>query len=216
MFSFFRRRKEADAAVRRIIDQGRFLGARTPREAVEMLWGRLLSENEWVRYASVWERIWGESLEESEMRPPYQLRLAISAVTDEPLSGKNATENAANAVALLTTAIVKKTISTIADNDDRFVAGIFVFVFSDYFTLVLPGNFEEASTLAMMKVLGIEEFHRGFDTILESYNELVRSRPKILEGISNACEAWFKHSGASEFERLVELFKLARTHVVQK
>ena len=78
------------------------------------------------------------------------------------------------------------------------------------------GNFEEASTLAMMKVLGIEEFHRGFDTIQESYNELVRSRPKILEGISKACEAWFKNPGASEFERLVELFKIARTHVVQK
>jgi hypothetical protein len=216
MFSFFRRRKEADAAARRIIDQGRFLGARTPREAVEILGGRPLAQNEWDRYASVWERIWQESLEVAEVRPPYQLRLAISAVTDEPLSGKNATENAANAVALLTTAIVKKTKSTIADDDDRFVAGIFVFVFSDYFTLVLPGNFEEASTLAMMKVLGIEEFDRSSDTIQESYNELVRSRPKILEGINKACEAWFKNPGASEFETLVELFKIARTHVVQK
>jgi hypothetical protein len=216
MFSFFRRRKDADAAARRIIDQGRFLGARTPREAVAMSWGRPLSDNEWFRYASKWERIWRESLKESEMRPPHQLRLAISAVTDEPVSGKNATENAASAVALLTTAIVKKTISTIADDDDRFVAGIFVFVFSDYFTLVLPGNFEDTSTLAMMKVLGIEEFHRSFDTIQESYNELVRSRPKILEGISKACEAWFKNPRASEFERLVELFKIARTHVAQK
>jgi len=74
MFSFFRRRKEADATARRIINQGRFLGADTPREAVEMSWGRPLSENEWVRYASVWERIWRESLKErpieSEMRPP--------------------------------------------------------------------------------------------------------------------------------------------------
>jgi hypothetical protein len=167
MFSFFRRRKEADATARRIINQGRFLGARTQRESVEMLWGRPLSENEWVRSASVWERIWQESLKESEMPPPHQMRLAISAVTDESVSGKNATEIAANAVAL-------------------------------------------------MKVLGIEEFHRGFDTIQESYSELVRSRPKILEGISNACEAWFKNPGTSEFERLVELFKIARTHVVQK
>src|SRR5262245_20289967 len=118
--------------------------------------------------------------------------------------------------ALLTTVIIKKTKSTVSDDDDRFVAGIFVFVFSDYFTLVLPVNFEDASTLAMMKVLGIEEFHRGFDTIWESYNELVRSRPKILEGISGACEAWFKNPGASEFEMLVELFKIARTHVAQK
>ena len=185
-----------------------------------MSWGRPLSDNEWFRYASVWEGIWRESLKErlieSEMRPPHQLRLAISAVTDEPVSGKNATENAASAVALLTTAIIKKTISTIANDDDRFVAGVFVFVFSDYFTLVLPGNFEEACTLALMKVLGIEEFHRSFDTIQESYNKLVRSRPKILEGIGKACEAWFKNPGASEFERLVELFKIARTHVAQK
>jgi hypothetical protein len=216
MFSFFRRRKEAEATTRRIINQGRFLGARTAREAVEMLWGRGVTEDKWDRYASVWERIWQESLAEPEMRPPHQLRLAIAAVTDEPVSGKNATENAANAVALLTTAIAKKTKSTIADDDARFVAGIFVLVFSDYFTLVVPGNFEEASTLAMMKVLGIEEFHRSFDTIQESYNELVRSRPKILEGISKACEAWFKNPEASEFERLVELFQLARTHVVQK
>jgi hypothetical protein len=216
MFSFFRRRKEADATARRIIDQGRFLGAGTPREGVEMLWGRPPSQNEWEGSASVWERIWQESLKESEMRPPHQLRLAISAVTDEPVSGKNATENAASAAALLTTAIVKKAVSTIADDDDRFVASIFVLVFSDYFTLVLPGNFEEASTLAVMKVLGIEEFHRGFDTIQESYNELVRSRPKILEGIGKTCEAWFKNPEASEFERLVELFKLARNHVVQK
>jgi hypothetical protein len=216
MFSFFRRRKEADATARRIIDQGRFLGARTPREAVEMLRGRPFSQIEWKRSAGVWERMWQEGLKESEMRPPYQLGLTISAVTDEPISGKNATENVASAVALLTTAILKKTGSTIADNDDRFVAGIFVFAFSDYFTLVLPGNFEEASTLAMMKVLGGEEFRRGFDILWESYNELVRSRPKILEGLGKACAVWFKNPGGSEFEMLVELFKLARSHVVQK
>lgn len=216
MFSFFRRSKEADATARRIIDQGRFLGARTPRDAVEMLWGRPLSQNEWERSANEWERVWQESLKEPEMRPPHQLRVAISAVTDEDVGGKNATENTANAVALLTTVIIKKTESTIADDDDRFVAGIFVFAFSDYFTLVLPGNFEETSTLAMMKVLGIEEFRRGFDAIQESYNDLVRYRPKILEGINKACEAWFKNPGASQFEMLVELFKLARAHVVQK
>jgi hypothetical protein len=192
MFPFFRRRKEADATARRIINQGRFLGARTPREAVEMVWGSPLTENEWDQYASVGARVWQESLKEPEMRPPHQLRLAISAVTDEDVSGKNATENTANAVALLTTAIIKKADATIGDDDDRFVVAIFVFAFSDYFTLVLPGSFEEASTLAMMKVLGIEEFRRAFQAIQESYNELVQSRPKILEGIHKACEAWFK------------------------
>jgi hypothetical protein len=55
MFCFFRRRKKADATPRRIIDQGLFLGART-REAVEMSWDRLLSENKWFRHASLKER----------------------------------------------------------------------------------------------------------------------------------------------------------------
>jgi hypothetical protein len=46
-----------------------------------MSWGRPLSENEWVRYASVWERIWRESLKERpiESRPPHQLRLAVGS-----------------------------------------------------------------------------------------------------------------------------------------
>ena len=73
-----------------------------------MMWGSPLTENEWDQYASVGARVWHESLNEPEMRAPHQLRLAISAVTDESLSGKNATENTANAVALLTIAIIKK------------------------------------------------------------------------------------------------------------
>jgi hypothetical protein len=150
MLSFFRRGKEADATVRRIINQGRFLGGSHATRGGQDVGGSPLTEKEWDQYASVGERIWHESLKEPEMRPPHQLRVAISAVTDELLSGKNATGHAANAVALLTTAIIKKTDATIGDDDDRFVVGIFVFAFSDYFTLVLPGSFEEASTLAMM------------------------------------------------------------------
>jgi hypothetical protein len=56
-------------------------------------------------------------------------------------SGKNATENAANAVALLTTAIVKKTVSTLADDDDRFVAGILFL----YFQTTLRSCYQEIS-----------------------------------------------------------------------
>jgi hypothetical protein len=63
------------------------------------------------------------------MDAPVGRRQDESGSASFGISGKNATENAASAVALLTTAIEKKTISTIADDDDRFVAGIFVVVF---------------------------------------------------------------------------------------
>jgi hypothetical protein len=36
---------------------------------------------------------------------------------------------------------------------------------------------------------------------------------KVVEGISSACEAWFKNPEPSQFERLAELFKILRTHV---
>ena len=61
MFSFFRRRKEADATARRIIDQGRFLGARTPRDAVEMLWGRPLGP------------VSGRAIQGSELRSMWRM-----------------------------------------------------------------------------------------------------------------------------------------------
>ena len=158
----------------------------------------------------------GVVISSSEHATIHRLRQAVSTVTDEPIAGKNATANAASAAALLTIAIASKAISTIADDDDRFVAGIFAFVFSNYFALVLAGSFEEASPLAVIELLGIEEFHRCFDTIQESYNQTSQSRPKILDAIGKTCEAWFENPDALQFERLVELFKILRTHVVQK
>jgi hypothetical protein len=225
-------KKSGTDGVARLIEVSRFLGASTPREAAEMTVGRPLTEDEWSQIGSKWQRIWdGQESQRSDRTASivtepqlkagaegdwlHQLRLAISTITDEPIAGKDATVNAASAAALLTNAIVSKTISTIADDDDRFVAGIFAFVLSNYFALVLAGGFEEASTLAVIEVLGMEEFHRGFTTIQESYNQMVQSRPKILEAIGKACEAWFKNPDASQFERLVELFKILRTHVVQ-
>src|SRR5215813_10366439 len=78
---------------------------------------------------------------ESEMRPPHQLRLAISAVTDEPIIGKDATENVANAVALLTSAIVKKTIST---SQTMMTDLLLVFLFL-YFQTTLRSWYREIS-----------------------------------------------------------------------
>jgi hypothetical protein len=215
--SLFRRRKHvlkgspSDDVARRLIDVSQYLGARRPREAAEMSMGRSLTDDEWTQISNKWERVWRENPTVTE--PLLRLYRAISTITDEPIARKNATTNAASAAAMLTTAIVRETISTIGDDDDRFVVGIFAFVFSNYFTLVLEGSFEEAAVLAVIEVLGLKDFHRSFNTIQEGYNQMSQSRPKVVEGISSACEAWFKNPEPSQFERLAELFKILRTHV---
>jgi hypothetical protein len=89
----------------------------------------------------------------------------------------------ATAAALLTAAIVKDTIGAIEDDDDVVVAGIFAFVFSNYFALLLASNFEMASALAIMKGLGAKDFDRSFGTIRNSYNGMVQSDPKVIDAI---------------------------------
>jgi hypothetical protein len=67
--------------------------------------------------------------------------------------------------------------------------------------------------LAIVKLMGIERFKQAFPTVLEDYNVMVHSKSNIIEAIGKTCEAWFKNPTPSEFERLTELFKLARTRV---
>jgi hypothetical protein len=146
----------------------------------------------------------------------HRLRQAIATVSTKPLYGKEATEHAASAAALLTAAIVSETISAVEDDDDRFTAGVFAFAFSDYFALLLAGNFEIAASLAVMMVVGTEEFDRCFNAIQESYNRIVQSKVEVIKAIGTTCDAWFKNPSPSQFERLAELFKLLRSRVVQK
>lgn len=205
-----------DAIARRAIEAGRLLGARTAREAAEMTAGRPLTDDEWSGLGSTLERVWRENPKERPSEPEprlHQLRLAIATVSDEPNFGKDPTGAAAKAAALLTRALVKKTISTIGDEDDRFVAGIFAFVFSNYFTIVVGGSFEEASVIALSEVIGTEEGDRCLTTIGNSYNQMIHSKPKITEALGKTCEAWFNNPDAAQFQKLVELFKIFRTHL---
>jgi len=146
----------------------------------------------------------------------HRLRQAIATVTARSLDGKDATENAAIAASVLTGAVVEQTIVGIEDDDDVFVAGIFAFVFSNYFALLLGGNFEMASSLAIMKGLGLADFNRRFGMIRNSYNGMVQSDPKVIDAIGKTTEAWFRNPSPAQFERLTKLFKMLRDHVVQK
>jgi hypothetical protein len=151
---------------------------------------------------------------DEEFLTDIRLRQAIAMISSEPLAGEDATIRAATAAALLTTAIVNKAISAIEDDDDRFVAGIFAFIFSDYFAAPLASDFEEAASIAVMKVVGTEEFEGCFDGIKRAYGQIIQWDPKIVEAISKNCEAWFKNPSPSQFERLTALFKILRRHLV--
>jgi hypothetical protein len=146
----------------------------------------------------------------------HRLRQAIATISTKPLYGKDATEHAASAAALLTNAIINDTISAVECDDDRFTAGFFAFALSDYFSLLLGGNFETAASLTVLMVLGAEEFERCFSTVQESYNRMVQSRVDAIQAIGMTCDAWFKNPSPSHFKRLAELFKLLRSYVVQK
>jgi hypothetical protein len=72
-----------------------------------------------------------------------------------------------------------------------------------------------ATILAVMDVVG-EDYEHCFGAIQRSYNAMVQSKAKIIEAVGKSCEAWFESPRPSQFERLVELFKLLRSHIVEK
>jgi len=145
----------------------------------------------------------------------HRLRQAIATISVEPLHGKDATELAVDAATTLTRAMVKEANGAIVDDDDRFVSGLFAFVFSDYFATLLAGSFEMAAPLAVLGVLGSDEFDRCFNTIQVSYNEMVRSKRTVIEAIGKTCEAWFKQPTPEKFARLVELYAIFRNRTVK-
>jgi hypothetical protein len=65
-------------------------------------------------------------------------------------------------------------------------------------------------------LVGSEEFHRGFPTLQEDYNRMIKSKPDVIEAMGKSCEAWFKSPTPENFQHLTGLFKLLRDHVAQK
>lgn len=49
---------EREALLDTMIEQGKYLGAKSAREAAEMVMGRPLSDEEWGKHADDWNRRW--------------------------------------------------------------------------------------------------------------------------------------------------------------
>src|SRR5260370_4601084 len=109
-----------------------------------------------------------------------KIRQAIATISADPLNGDR-TEIAATASAILATAIVKEAITQVADDDDRFTAGCFAFVFSDHISRLTAGNFEMAAVGAVLKTLGADEFPRCFNAIQSAHSRMVVSKATLLQ-----------------------------------
>lgn len=144
----------------------------------------------------------------------HRVRRAVATITDEPLYGKDSTEYAAGAAAILTKAIVLEAADTM-NEDDIFVSGIFALVCTDYISMSLAGEFEVAASLAVVMTIGPDEFHRCFPAIRDSFNLLVHSQPGVLEAVGKGCETWFKNPSRRNLQGLVGLFGVLRNHVAR-
>jgi hypothetical protein len=143
----------------------------------------------------------------------HRLRQAIARVSADKLDGTDATENAGVAAAALVNAIVAKSIGQIDDEDDRFVSGLFAVVFSNHFSMMVAGTFEFASTLAVLRVLGTEQFKLWFNAIISFYNEASRADSQEIQAIGITCALFYNEPSTTHFEKLVELFELCRKNV---
>jgi hypothetical protein len=93
---------------------------------------------------------------------------------------------------VLTKAIVKATIGSMDDDNDRLAAGIFTFVFSDYFAHLIGGTFEMASCFALAELVHVsadkddDEYEQTLTQTSETYNRIVRS--EAIEAIGKSWE----------------------------
>lgn len=165
-----------------------------------------------------------------------RLRQAIATVSTTELNEKSPSENAAIAAAALATAVVKRATADLDDDDDdddldlddledldldgdddkdddRFLAGLFAFVYANYFSLLLAGQFEMAAPIAVLHTLRPGHFEKWFNPVLNYYNQASASNSNEILAIGKSCEHWYKEPTAENFDKIVKLFKICREHV---
>lgn len=164
-----------------------------------------------------------------------RLRQSIATVSSVELNRKSPSENAAVAAAALANAVMEKVIGNLDDDDDeddldlddidldddneddkdddRFLAGLFAFVYANYFSLILSGQFEMAAPIAVLHTLGTGHFEKWFNPVLNYYNQASASNSKEILAIGQTCERWYKEPTTENFDRIVKLFELCRSNV---
>ena len=143
-----------------------------------------------------------------------KIREAIATISSDPLP-RPETEMAGAAAAILAKTVTELAIKRIHDDDDRFCAGMFAFVFADHFSRLAAGNFELAAFSAVLNTLGVTEVERCFNAIVTSHTNMAQSDSKILVAIGTSCNAWLEEPTRQKLERLAEIFKVTRKCVTE-
>lgn len=144
-----------------------------------------------------------------------KLNAALSTVSSEQMSHKDVMASA-TASAILVKAITNEANIRINNDDDRFVAGIFAFVFTDYFSSLLDEMFESASTIAVGQVVGVDELERCIKTIIDAHTNLSKTRPKIIQAIGETCANWYGDATRENFMKLPTLYLALRESIQVK
>ena len=94
--------------------------------------------------------------------------------------------------------------------DDRFVAGLFVFVVSNHVSLLIGAPFEEVAFIAFVDCLGME-FAQEVDSVGSSYNKM-SNEGRVIEAIGTTVVNWISRPTEENFSKLAKLFDVCRSH----
>lgn len=105
-----------------------------------------------------------------------------------------------------------------ADDDGRFVGGIFAFVASDYITRLVGAEFEMVSSIAVIAMFfDPDTALDGAQLVQEvgsAFNKMVhRDGSKDLQAIGQSIAGWINDPTDARLASLAELFKVCREHI---
>lgn len=141
-----------------------------------------------------------------------KLNAALATVSSAQMSHKDVMASA-TAAAILVKAITNEANLRVNNDDERFVAGIFAFVFTDYFSNVLDEMFESASVIAVGQVVGVDQLERCINTIIDTHTNLSKTRPKIIQTIGETCANWYGEPTIENFSKMLTLYLALRDSV---
>lgn len=101
-----------------------------------------------------------------------------------------------------------------ADEDDRFVAGVFLFVTSDYVSRFIGGiSFETVSSVALVSLFSDHAAGRGalVAEVARAYNKMVLSGE--VKPIGERIAGWINDPDNEKLTRLADLFRHSRANI---
>lgn len=98
----------------------------------------------------------------------------------------------------------------IDSESEMYGAGLFCFIFCNHFTYITGSDFEVASGLALLILIGHENGTDMLPLVIQDYNDLCQSNADIIKVIGTSCAMWVEkpsldilHSMAKIYDHVV-------------